>query len=395
MFAKALNRIADGMTTVGDDIYADSQKRRNPETSMDDYNAKLARNNDLSNSKKILVIRGFVAYAFDPVDGAWTRLADSRRDRSYFETCRVDGYVYALGTYNITAAGTVERLGLAENKWEICSELPVKLRSFSAAAVGDKIHLAGGIDVTSMEASTEVYEFDPKANDGVTIGRWTKAERSLLVARYRHAAVVFQGHLWLIGGIVKNIYDQEEYTSTTEVMDLASGGWSPGPSTCARRAIDVCPLIVDGRLYLVGGDMKGVVHRSNACDKQSADMGTIERYDPETSQFVTVTRFRHQRRGFSAAAMGDMIYIFGGRDGDRVSVSPVLSAPLPLFMHSGSSVYIHTHTLTHSLTHLDMLTHTRTYLLPHPPHLTPSPLHPLTPSPPHPLTPSPPHPLRT
>jgi hypothetical protein len=318
-FAEALNRIVS--TTSGDSSPrnndTDLQKRRNPEISIDDYHAKVARNNELINSKKILVIRGFVAYAFDPVDGQWTRLADSRRDRSYFGACLLDGYVYALGTYNITAAGTVERLSLADNRWEICTSLPVKLRSFSVAVVGDKIHLAGGIDVISMEPSKDVYVYDAKGAAEDTIGRWSKAENTLLVARYRHASAVFQGQLWLVGGIIKNSYGQEEYTSTTEVMDLATGEWSPGPSMCARRAIDVCPLVVDGALYLVGGDMKGVVHHSNACDKQSADMGTIERYDVETKQFMTVTRFRNQRRGFSAAATGDKIYLFGGRDGDQ------------------------------------------------------------------------------
>ena len=63
--------------------------------------------------------------------------------------------------------------------------------------------------------------------------------------------------------------------------------------------------------------MKGVVHHSNACDKQSADLGTIERFDPESNQFVTVAKFNRVRRGFSAAASEDMkIYVFGGRDGD-------------------------------------------------------------------------------
>lgn len=34
----------------------------------------------------IIVMRGFVVYHFDPQSEQWSRLPDTRRDRSYFET---------------------------------------------------------------------------------------------------------------------------------------------------------------------------------------------------------------------------------------------------------------------------------------------------------------------
>jgi len=289
--------------------------------SIDEYNAKLQRDSQLVGSKKIVVIRGFVAYSFDPMSGDWVRLSDSRRDRSYFEAVLLRDHVYAIGTYNMTAAGTVERLSLSDNRWETCAPLPAKLRSVAASAVGDKIFVTGGMDVTTMTPSAAVHVFDPSvsaggADGGGDVGAWVAAPQSMIIPRYRHASVVFQNKLWAVGGIIKNSYAMEEYTSTTECLDLAKNEWAPGPSLVARRAIDVSPLVVNNTLYIVGGDMKGVVHHSNACDKQSADWGTIERFDPEVQQFVTVTRFRVQRRGFSAAAQGDKIYIFGGRDGD-------------------------------------------------------------------------------
>ena len=184
---------------------------------MQEYAEKLQSGISLVNSKKILIIRGFVAYAFDPANGEWTRLADSRRDRSYFEAVRLGTYVYAIGTYNITASGTVERLSLVDNRWEICEPMPVKLRSVSAVVVEDSIYVTGGICPSSMEASDAVYIYQPNqssldvgaasanasasASAGVdaspdtdaVVGRWTTAtDKHMMIPRYRHGSVVYQ-----------------------------------------------------------------------------------------------------------------------------------------------------------------------------------------------------------
>lgn len=167
---------------------------------IDEYNAKLQRDNQLVGSKKILVIRGFVAYSFDPVSGDWVRLSDSRRDRSYFEAVLLHDHVFAIGTYNVTAAGTVERFSLGDNRWDTCAPLPAKLRSVAASAVGDRIYVTGGIDVTTMTPSSSVHVFDSNAAAGAVggeVGAWVEADKSMIIPRYRHASVVYQNKLWV------------------------------------------------------------------------------------------------------------------------------------------------------------------------------------------------------
>jgi Kelch motif len=118
----------------------------------------------------------------------------------------------------------------------------------------------------------------------------------------------------VMGGIV-SVDDGEEYTSSTEIMDCHTGVWTAGPVMCARRAIDVAPIVVGGILYVVGGDVgKEVLPRIG--DKL---LGTIERYDPASKSFVVISTFPHQRKGFSSAALpgDDNIYCFGGREGDE------------------------------------------------------------------------------
>ena len=219
-FAAALNRIATGPSSPEESPKGNNVKRprldRENSMSMQEYAEKLQSGISLVDSKKILIIRGFVAYAFDPASGEWTRLADSRRDRSYFEAVRLGTYVYAIGTYNITASGTVERLSLVDNRWETCEPLPVKLRSVSAVVIDDSIYVTGGICPTSMEASNAVhiYQSNHPSNSAsasagagasaspdtdAAIGRWTTAtDKSMLIPRYRHGSVVYQVSLSII-----------------------------------------------------------------------------------------------------------------------------------------------------------------------------------------------------
>lgn len=317
-FAQELNRIVGAKTSSSDNNEDDNNKRvrtdnRENEMNLEDYEAKILADSsrELVNTNKILVLRGFVCYLFDTVSGEWQRMPDSRRDRSYFEAVLFDDCVYAIGTYNITAAGTVERFVLSRNKWENVNPLPKRIRSVAAEVVNDSIYVTGGYDHDSKEATNSVYKLGRGETD------WQLAPNNLLVPRYRHSAIVWNNKLWLIGGIIKNSYGVEEYTSTTEIMDIETSTWSVGPSLCARRAIDVSPMVLHGVLYIVGGDMKGVVHHSNACDKESADLGTIERFDAETNRFVLVKSFKLNRRGFSSCGLDGKIFVFGGRSGDQ------------------------------------------------------------------------------
>jgi Kelch motif len=330
-FAQALNKIVTGREETPEEIEANAAKkaRRDSEDDAAGSTSHLTvPKKDYSNSKKFLIIRGFVAHYFDPQTGEWERCTDARRDRSYFETVLHNDSVYAISTYNLLAAGTVERFVLSKNQWEIVAPLPKKIRSVAAAVVpvkGSKsgqIYVTGGIDLATMAATDEVYVLDASATTDVKDeklpGRWDLLGNRMRSPRYRHAAVVFDNKLWVIGGIVKHD-GVDQYTSTTEYMDIATGEWTKGPTMCGKRAIDVSPLVVNGVLYVVGGDMKGYVHQDNACDRQSSERGTIERYDPATHAWHIVTSFPHERRGFSAAALPNdtKIYTFGGRNGDE------------------------------------------------------------------------------
>ena len=320
-FGKALNRIVQGRDESAEEMENVAVKRARglQDNIVDGDSMQEGATTDVASSRKILLIRGYVAYTFEPVTGSWERISDARRDRSYFETVLLNGFIYAIGSMNVTAAGTVERFVISKNVWEVCSPLPAKIRSVAAAVIpsgdGDAICVCGGIDLGSMLSCDSVYIYNPlNFNAGGEIGGWEVQGSKMLTPRYRHAAILFEGFLWAIGGIIRGD-DGEEYTATTEIMSCTTGIWSTGPTMCARRAIDVAPVVIKGVLYVFGGNVgKEVVPRTEA----EKVIGTIERYNSATGQFTAVSMFPHQRKGFSAAALpgDDNVYCFGGREDD-------------------------------------------------------------------------------
>ena len=320
-FGKSLNRIVQGREESAEEIenVANKKARGLQDKIVHEHEMQGGSTKDFSKLRRILVIRGYVGYSFDPATGDWERLSDARRDRSYFETVLLGNHIYAIGSMNVTDAGTVERFVLSENRWENVAALPAKIRSVAAAVVpttsGDAIYVCGGIDVDSLVSTDKVYVYNALTGDAASgVGSWTSQNDTLLTPRYRHASVIFENNLWIMGGIVKSD-DGVEYTATTELMNCTTGVWSKGPTMCARRAIDVAPIVIRGVLYVLGGNVGKEVMPRGQCVKI---IGTIERYDSAKGEFVEVATFPHQRKGFSGAALpnDDNIYCFGGREDD-------------------------------------------------------------------------------
>ena len=321
-FGKALNRIVQGREESVEERETVAAKRArgiSQDEIVHDDKMQTATTTDFTKLRRILVIRGFVVYSFDPATGDWERCSDARRDRAYFETVLLNGFVYAIGSMNVTDAGTVERFVVAENKWENVASLPAKIRSLAAAVIttsdgSNVICVCGGIDLDSMTSCGDVYFSQPSSdNSEEAVGQWQLQPKKMLTPRYRHATIVFEGSLWVMGGIV-SVDGVEEYTSSTELMDCHTGVWTAGPAMTSGRAIDVAPIVVAGVLYVVGGDVgKEVTPRIG--DKL---LGTIEQYDPVSKTFSVIADFPHQRKGFSSAALpgDDNIYCFGGRECD-------------------------------------------------------------------------------
>ena len=81
----------------------------------------------------------------------------------------------------------------------------------------------------------------------------------------------------------------------------------------AQRAINLNLMLLHGTIYAVGGDVMMPSYQSDG----GPVIGSIERLNTSTNAWEFVTNFPSERRGISACALGDVIYIFGGRAGER------------------------------------------------------------------------------
>lgn len=257
--------------------------------------------------QRIYVVRGIVTYVLDINKSSWTRCADTLRDRGYFAAVWFKGEIFAIGTYSIIAVGTVEKYNSFANCWAPGPSLPMKLRSACAAVLNDKLYVLGGHDAFTMRYSDAVFIYDD-GNTGKTsseqdIGTpdesWVLSNTRLLQPRSRHAAVGFEGKIWIAGGCFE---DNSIVTRSVEIFDPKTKEWVTGPCLKSRR--DFANLqVVLGSLYAVGGDVDELGVKATR---------TIEVFDKETNTWNNVTAFKDERQGFSTSSFGSKIYIFGG-----------------------------------------------------------------------------------
>jgi hypothetical protein len=178
--------------------------------------------------------------------------------------------------------------------------------------------VVGGIDIETMTSSDAIYAFktpeevqasgegeDEGCELSSAVGKWKELPVKLLRPRYRHGAVVYEGKLWVLGGIVKatteeaaataasvgatnSVDDVEKYTASTEYWDFATGNWTAGPCMTTKRAIDVTAVIVDGSMYVLGGNIGVPVASAEGGYKEVDPLGTIEKYDAQSNSFKQV-----------------------------------------------------------------------------------------------------------
>jgi hypothetical protein len=253
---------------------------------------------------KIVVIRGFITFSMQISNHHWKRCHDSKRDRGYFGALFFKGEVYAIGTYSLVAAGTVEKYDPFSDNWFTVTPLPRKLRSVGAAVWKDSMYCTGGIESHSEIVIDHICKFNEendKANQqdfSLKLPGWIDIGVRLLRPRYRHAAVEYENKIWIAGGCFASL----DATNTVEIFDPVTNTVLEGPSMLVKRDFANL-LVVNNELFAVGGDVDAVGNQA---------IRSIEKYDTFRHRWVHVTVFKDTRRGFSTCAEGDKIYVFGG-----------------------------------------------------------------------------------
>lgn len=181
--------------------------------------------------------------------------------------------------------------------WKAVTRMPSRRDGPSAALVGSKVYLAGGIEGFSegfeLAKSTALVE-----SYDVTTGRWERAPS--LPRRLNHVNLAaWGGGLYALGG---KLDDFLRGTTTTESwrLDLDTGRWEElPPIPTARSGAGV--RVVNDRIYVVGGYARNI------------PVTAVESFDPRTRTWREHSPMPTARDHLGLAAHDGSLYAFGGR----------------------------------------------------------------------------------
>ena len=161
----------------------------------------------------------------------------------------VSNKLYVLGGFNLTGARNVvdtiwemDPARPAGSRWlQKSAHLPTAMGYIPAGAIGGLIYIGGGAtwDGTNLIDTTNAYKYDPAAD---TISAIT----ALPTATSNTRAAVFNGKLWVIGGVFL------APAPDVQIYDPVANSWTAGPPlTTGRRNLS---MDTDGtHIFVVGG----------------------------------------------------------------------------------------------------------------------------------------------
>ncbi len=196
---------------------------------------------------------------------------------AHLSSAVLDDRIYLIGGYTTAGDGatldTVSVFDPETRSFSSAESLPSAVCMAWAVALDGRIYLTGGLGGDDVPLGT-IVSFDPARDDGQ---KWQTETAVLTTPRFVHGAAGLNGKIYIFGGL-ENWTDEEIYTNTGEILDLATGTITPMaamPIALARFGV-AC----DGRyIYAVGGTNN---------DFWYTPKDVVLRYDTETDTWSSL-----------------------------------------------------------------------------------------------------------
>ncbi|MCW4045091.1 MAG: hypothetical protein NWE94_06200 [Candidatus Bathyarchaeota archaeon] len=162
-----------------------------------------------------------------------------------------------------------------EDSWVSKAPMQEARGGLGVAAVDGKIYAIGGSIASGSDTLTGGFvgtneEYNPETDT------WT-FKKSMPTPRRSFAIAAYQNKIYCIGGTTGYSSDTGyAHTSANEVYDPATDAWETKAAMPTARSA-VAAHVVDGKIYLIGGDPNGLLN---------------EVYDPATDTWETKTPCR-------------------------------------------------------------------------------------------------------
>ncbi|XP_073777559.1 kelch-like protein 4 isoform X1 [Danio rerio] len=252
------------------------------------------------------------------------------------------GSLYAVGGMDASKGSTtIEKYDLRTNRWIQVGVMNGRRLQFGVAVIDNKLYVVGGRD--GLKTSNMVECYNPITKVWSTMPPMSTHRHGLGIA-------VLEGPMYAVGG-----HDGWSYLNTVERWDPQARQWNYVASMSTPRST-VGVTALNGKLFAVGGRDGSSCLRSMECfdphtnkwsmcapmSKRRGGVGVatynsflyavgghdapasshcsrlsdcVERYDPKTDTWTTVSSLSVPRDAVGVCLLGDRLYAVGGYDG--------------------------------------------------------------------------------
>ena len=250
-------------------------------------------------------MRSLVVY--DPLSDRWSAKASMPVGRNQFGAAQLNDRIYVFG--GVGNNGEVDAYDPATDTWSTGPSMPSFRTGLGATGFNGSIYFAGGQDEAHHLSS--VMTFTPCFDRGAWI---TKAP--MPTNRGSSAIAEINGIVYVAGGFS---FPPWTFHTVTEAYDPRNNTWSTkAPMPTARDTTGTNGAVVDGKMYVIGGNAKSKGGGLGFCTDAN------EAFDPVRDTWTTRAAMPTARCHIAAVALNGLIYAVGGTNtGGSVRYSTV------------------------------------------------------------------------
>jgi N-acetylneuraminic acid mutarotase len=291
------------------------------------FSAPRAGHTSVAYNGNLYVIGGYNGSYFNDVQfaqinsngtvGAWDATTNFSTARHQHTSVAYNGYLYVIGgtngssSFNDVQVAPINSNGTVGG-WSATTGFPTARCGHTSVVYNRHLYVIGGFD--SSSAFLNDVQFAPIDSDG-TVGAWS-ATTSFTTARWEHTSVVYNGYLYVIGGQGSSGGLNDVQFSPIH-SDGTIGAWSATTSfTTARRSHT--SVAYNGNLYVIGG-YNGSYFNNVQYAPINSD-GTVGAWSATTS--FTTARCSH-----TSVVYNGYLYVIGGQ-GSSGGLNNVQFAPI-------------------------------------------------------------------
>lgn len=178
----------------------------------------------------------------------------------------------------------------AQAGWTAAAPMPLARSELNAAVADGRLYVAGGIAQLGATPAFQVYE--PASDSWRSLAQMPEP-------RHHFGMAALDGRIYMSGGYRDLPFGEDTARREVWVYDVETDKWSEAADLPAPRAAHAM-VALDGRLYVVGG-VGPEAARVFVYDSKADAWGRLATPLPTLREHLT------------AAALGDRIYVIGGR----------------------------------------------------------------------------------